>query len=108
MTFGETSAISCLYSITGLIDSTPPYRTRRASPAFLPQFLAPALSVHDAHHVLRIAEPRRRPGRKDFIDTPQVFCGELDVKCGDVLLKIRTALGPWDWNDVLILHEHPG
>src|SRR5579863_7661103 len=64
-------------------------------------------SIHQLHHVFRIACPSSCITRKDLVAPALVLCGKLNVNSSDIFFQIFTALGTRNRHNILSLRQHP-
>ena len=66
------------------------------------------LAVHQADHLLRIAQPGSGTDRESLIDSAEITCCETHVERADILFQIFPPLGAGDRHNVFALSQHPG
>src|SRR5436190_3651655 len=83
---------------------------RRRSPTtkYMCRHAVAVLSVHQLHHVFRVAQPRSCSIGEDLVNPPQILGCEFYVERTHVLFEIPAMLRSRNGHDIFALRQHPG
>src|SRR5436190_8133171 len=83
---------------------------RRRSPTtkYMCRHAVAVLSVHQLHHVFRVAQPRSCSIGEDLVNAPPILGREFYVERTHVLFEIPAMLRSRNGHDIFALRQHPG